>query len=93
MQGRHCCGAASKEGLKTAEPVHDSCMTGHDKADALQAEKEGSYSKLAQCQMEKEIVTANRDELQAARNQLAAQLATTEAKVGPLKDVCASDAI
>ena len=76
-------GAASKEGLRTAEPVHDLCMTGHDNSSALQAEKEGSHSKLAQCQIDKETVTANRDELQAARNQLAAQLATTEAKVGP----------
>ena len=66
-------------------------MTGHDKSNALQAEKEGLHSKLAQCQIDKETVTANRDELQAARSQLAAQLAPTEAKVGPLKDICASD--
>ena len=83
--------AASKEGLRAAGPVHDPCMTGHDKSNALQAEKEGSHSKLAQCQVDKETVTANRDELQAARTELAAQLTTTEAKVGPLKDFCASD--
>ena len=42
-------------------------------------------SKLAQCQADKESVTVNRDELQAARTELVAQLATIEAKVGPLK--------
>ena len=83
--------AASKEGLKAAGPVHDPCMTGHDKSNALQAEKEGLQRELAQCQIDKQTVTANRDELQAARTELAAQLATTEAKVGPLKDICASD--
>lgn len=83
--------AACKEGLRAAGPVHDPCMTGHDKSNALQAEKESLHSKLAQCQVDKGTVTADRDELQAARTELAAQLTTTEAKVGPLKDVCASD--
>ena len=35
-------------------------------------------------------MTVNRDELQAARTELAAQLATIEAKVEPFKDDCAS---
>ena len=65
-------------------------MIGHDKCNASQAEKEGLQNELAQCQADKEIVTANRDELQAARTELAATLATAEAKVEPLKGVCAS---
>ena len=79
--------AASRGGLKLHNPFHTS---GHDKCNALQAEKGDVQSKLGQCQADKEKVTVHIDELQAARTELAAQLATTEAKVGPFKDVCAS---
>ncbi len=65
------------------EPLH---TAGHDKCNALQAEKEDMQSKLVQCQADKDSVTVKRDELQAARTELVAQLATINAKVGPLKD-------
>ena len=84
-------GAASKESLRTANPVHDLCMTGHDKSNALQAKKGGLHSELAQCQIDKETVTATEMSFRQPGISVAAQLAPSEAKVGPLKDICASD--
>ena len=53
----------------------------HDEFNALQAEKDGTQSKLAQCLVDKATLGESRDELEAAKAQLAAELAATDSKV------------